>query len=48
MDTNDNSTDTDVEHDKKKALTSVYLRTALKFIKLYGPSIVLGGLSCLL
>lgn len=43
--TDDDMTDAAAEQHKKKALTSVYLRTAIKFVKLYGPSVVLGGLS---
>lgn len=31
--------------DKKKALAIVYIRTGVKFIKLYGPSVALGALS---
>lgn len=34
-----------VEQSTKKALTSVYLRTIIKVVKLYTPSVVLGGLS---
>lgn len=33
------------ENDKKKALTSVYLRTGVKLVKLYAPSVILGTLS---
>lgn len=34
-----------VEHDMKKDLTSVYFKTAAKFVKLYAPAVILGGLS---
>lgn len=33
------------ESDMKKDLTIVYAQTALKFAKLYGPAVLLGGLS---
>lgn len=33
------------EKDAKKDLTTVYVQTGFKFVKLYGPSVVVGGLS---
>lgn len=33
------------EEDSKKDLTLVYVQTGIKFAKLYGPSVILGGLS---
>lgn len=33
------------EKDGKKDLTTVYVQTGFKFVKLYGPSVVVGGLS---
>lgn len=33
------------EKDGKKDLTTVYVQTGFKFVKLYGPSVIVGGLS---
>lgn len=33
------------ENDKKKDLTAIYFRTGLKVLKIYAPSVILGGLS---
>lgn len=33
------------EHDAKKDLTAVYLRTGFEFVKLYAPSVIIGSLS---